>query len=530
MQKKSKKDKFTIMKILKYIFISLVLVLSNASCEELDLAPEDYYGSNNFWKSEAQVKGFIYGIHSQIRSASVTQWILGEARGGLQKSGTSSTTTSLDYSSPIKDQAFTAGNTGISSWGGFYGRIFNVNLAINKVETECKFLSDASRQFYLGQLYGIRAFYYFWLYRTYGGVPIVVEPKLMSGITSAEPLYTERSTPKATLDFIKADIKKSEDNFGSNATMLDKKSIWSKYATLMLKAEVYLWSAKVTTGDQSPAPDDLTAAADALNQVTPNFGLLNNFASVFSFSNKGNNEIIFAMRFQENEASNNISQFVYSDNVFVGVKYSKEGKLMLDTLNIRGNGLLRHEYMFPLFESYANEDSRKAATFLDFYSNASGADGGLILRKFIGTISSTNSRIYVDDIPVYRLADAILMLAEIKNKRGEDPSDEINAIRQRAYGTKYNAALHGYSDQGFALNELAILAERDKEFVFENKRWFDIVRMQDGAGKSLAFSSTLPFGYKVPLLSESTEAHKLLWPVDVSTMNNDPKVLQTPGY
>ncbi len=298
----------------------------------------------------------------------------------------------------------------------------------------------------------------------------------------------------------------------------------------MLKAEVYLWSAKVTTGDQSPAPDDLTAAADALNQVTPNFGLLNNFASVFSFSNKGNNEIIFAMRFQENEASNNISQFVYSDNVFVGVKYSKEGKLMLDTLNIRGNGLLRHEYMFPLFESYANEDSRKAATFLDFYSNASGADGGLILRKFIGTISSTNSRIYVDDIPVYRLADAILMLAEIKNKRGEDPSDEINAIRQRAYGTKYNAALHGYSDQGFALNELAILAERDKEFVFENKRWFDIVRMQDGAGKSLAFSSTLPFGYKVPLLSESTEAHKLLWPVDVSTMNNDPKVLQTPGY
>jgi hypothetical protein len=33
---------------------------------------------------------------------------LGEARGGLQKSGTSSTATSLDYSSPFKDQDFTS--------------------------------------------------------------------------------------------------------------------------------------------------------------------------------------------------------------------------------------------------------------------------------------------------------------------------------------------------------------------------------------------------------------------------------------
>lgn len=233
-------------------------------------------------------------------------------------------------------------------------------------------------------------------------------------------------------------------------------------------------------------------------EVKPAFSLLPNFSSVFTFGNKGNNEIIFAIRFQENEATNNVSQFVYSDNVFVGAKYSKEGKLMGDTLNLRGNGLLRNRYIFPLLGTiYDSNDTRKNTTFLDFYSNASGANGGLILRKFLGTINSNNSRIYVDDIPVYRYADVLLMMAEIKNKQGEDPSGEINEIRQRAYGDKYDAAIHGHTNQGFALNELAILLERDKEFVFENKRWFDMVRMQDAAGKPLAFSSTLPYGSNI---------------------------------
>ena len=80
-----------------------------------------------------------------------------------------------------------------------------------------------------------------------------------------------------------------------------------------------------------------------------------------------------------------------------------------------------------------------------------------------------------------------------------------------------------------ATNELAILNERDKEFVFENKRWFDIVRMQDASGKSLAFSASANYGTAVPIINPA-EAHKLLWPVDVTVLNNDPKVKQTPGY
>ena len=520
-------------KAIKYFIWLLITSLFITSCDSLDLAPEDYYGSNSFWNNEAQVSGFLTGVHKQMRDAQVYYFLLGESRGGLHKSGTSSTNTSLDYSSPFKDQDFSKDKTGVSAWCGFYGNLLNVNLAIQKIENECAFLSDANRSYYLGQLHGIRAFYYFWLYRTYGGVPIVTDVKVLDGVTTAEPLYLERSTPKQTLDFIKSDVQKSEQLFGMDLTINNSKSNWSKYATLMLKAEVYLWSAKVTTGDQAPAATDITTAESALNEVKGKFSLLPKFSDVFAYGKKGNDEIIFALRYLDNEATTNVNLFLYSDNVFVGVKFAKNGKLLGDTLQLKGNGLLRNEYIFPLFESYNDKDSRKTATLLDFYdkaANGSTINGGLVLRKFLGLINSNGNRVYADDVPIYRYADVLLMLAEVTNKKGGDPSPYINEIRMRAFGTNYNAAEHAYTNQGFAANELAILAEKDKEFVFENKRWFDVVRMQDAAGKSLVFSTAATYNKGEPVLNPSTEAHKVLWPVDVNTLNKDPKLKQTPGY
>jgi starch-binding outer membrane protein, SusD/RagB family len=527
-----------IMKKAKYFSFAVALIMTFSSCSQLDLAPEDWYGSNNFWNNEAQVKGYIYGIHKQIRDNNINFWLMGEVRGGTLKltPSVSTTSVSMNYISPFIDQGFTKDKPGLTAWGlynnsSFYNKILNVNLAIQKVEEECSFLSDSNRQYYLGQLYGIRAFYYFWLYRTYGGVPIVTDAKVMEGVATAQELYLERSTPKATLDFIKADVLKSETAFGNNLTLTDNKSVWSKYATLMLKAEVYLWSAKVTTGDQAPSSTDITTAESALMSVknSGTFSLLPNFADVFKYTNKGNNEIIFTQRFLDNEASNNVSQLVY-DVTFVANAYTKAGKLMGDTLLLKGVGLQRNEYDFPFWQAFSANDTRRNATFLDFYYKDKSGNltvNGTILRKFMGLLNATGNRVFADDIAIYRYADVLLMLAEVANKKGEDPSPYINAIRLRAYGSGYPV----YTNQNFAANELAILAEKDREFVFENKRWFDVVRMQDAAGKSLAFSSapSLLYGRTAPLLATGEE-YKLLMPVDVNTLNKDPELKQTPGY
>ena len=518
------------------IFIFSITMLAASSCNNLDLAPEDYYGSGNFWSNTAQVEGFMLGLHTGLRNQNQSLFVLGEARGGTSMYGTSILDWALNWSSPLKDNDFTKDKTHVTNWNGFYGNILQVNVFIKNVEEGCRFLTDSERNYMLGQAYGLRAFYYFLLYRTFGGVPFVEEAEVIyNTVSGAQDLYRPRATPKEIMDFIKEDINKSDSYFGADYSFKATRSMWSKAATLMLKAEIYLWSAKVTTGNQTPAATDLQTAKDALTPLTGRFDLLSNFSDIFDYTKKGNDEIIFTIRFMDGEATNFGGEFLYRSDGIAGLVYTAEGRLIInDTLNIQMAGQSRHEFKFGLFESYDDYDSRKKATFMDLYKrdeNQQVIRKGTLMKKGIGIINTNGIRVFVSDMPVYRYADALLLMAEVENKQGNDPSGYINQVRQRAYGSNYDEALHGYTDAGFAANELAILHERDKEFVWEGKRWFDVVRMQDANGRALVFSAAASYDSPPrPILDYATEAHKLLWPVDVNTLNNDPTLEQTPGY
>ena len=329
---------------------------------------------------------------------------MGEARGGTMVPGGTSSLEQNIYYSDIKIQNFSAQNPNNSSWFDFYGKIFNINNAIKNI-LEANYLTETNKNYYLGQMYGMRAWYYFWLYRTYGGVPIKTGTEILDKTpSSGKELFTPRSTPKATLDFIKTDINNSEKYFTDS------------------------------------------------NRV-------NNFDRIhwsYAYNKKQNNEIIFAMAFLENEASTPFNSFMYYPPNFIN-KYDETGKAFPnnDPLKIQ-SGFLFNEYKFELFQAFDATDTRRATTFLSFYSNAAKTQGrGIALIKYIGFINSANTRVFSDDIPVYRYADVLLMYAEIANKQGSDPSTYINQIRQRAYGSNYTSA-NAYTHTNFADGEFVI--------------------------------------------------------------------------
>ena len=80
------------------------------------------------------------------------------------------------------NQAIEETSAGVGSWAGFYGPILQFNLFIQKVE-EIDFLATDKKDYLLGQAYAMRAYYYFHLLRTYGGVPLVLEPEVLKGVT-----------------------------------------------------------------------------------------------------------------------------------------------------------------------------------------------------------------------------------------------------------------------------------------------------------------------------------------------------------
>lgn len=534
------------MKKYKKYMIFALLFLPMASCNILNLYPEDYYAVGTFWKSEAQVNGFITGLHTDMRSNYTRFYLLGEVRGGTMVSGNSIVNTSPNYASPQKNNAFTANSTGYTSWAGIYGSLMQVNLAITELETGCTFLTTQERNKFLGTAYGIRALWYFMLYKTYGGVPLIDKVKILDGKIYAEKLYQPRAKASEILAFIKSDIAKSEAAYGDNTQYETTHSLWSKYATLMLKADVYLWAAKVSVGDQAAgATADLNIAKTALDPIVngTQYKLMPDFINVFRIKNAANTETIFALRFMDKEATNFGSSFVSADNVFVNQVYLRDHTLMtpekeVQMINAKSTGLLREAYKYSFFAYFDPEDLRRDATFVDVYTSSDGGktfnNGGVVTLKLMGEINSEANRVYNTDWQVYRLAEAYLMMAEIENKLGNDPSPWINKVRERAYGANYQKHVH--TNQGFAANELAILKERDCEFVAEGKRWFDIVRMQDAAQQPLAFSAVVNFTEAYPVqpanlpVIGTNEKFKLLWPVDITTLNNDPLLEQTPGY
>ena len=454
------------------------------------------------------------GMHSQLRGNYNMFYCLGELRGGTQRVGSSSQNTSLDYAI-LRTNTLSQDNPGFSNWFGLYSPIMQVNHFIQKVENECDFLSEADRKAYLGQAYGLRALYYFMLYKTYGGVPIVTTVELLDGKVTADKFYVERATPEATMAFIKEDIGKSENYFGTEeVTNKYDKTMWSKAATLMLKAEIYMWAAKVSiNGYTASGRSDLETAKTALNGVIGKFQLLNKFSDVFSTANRNNAEVIFTLHFADGEATNWGGMFLYQEAVFIGQVYDRDdNKIETDTLNLKGTGgTFRHEYTEDFWKSYSDKDTRRDATFLEYYTQKNKEGFGCVMLKAIGSINSNNNRIY--DTDVIGL--------------GNPCAGYINEVRERAYGSNYEA--NKYTEGNYAENELTILQERDKEFVWEGKRWFDVVRMHDANGKSLAFSATANYPSDKPLLDPSEE-YKLLWPIDVNIMSVNPLLKQTPGY
>lgn len=527
------------MKKILYFTLLIFVPLFIQSCDNLDLAPEDYNGSGNYWKNESQVNNFMIGLHNDLREALYkNSQYFGEFRGGTMRKGTNTMSTSTDVSGLVTNN-LSEDAPQITNWGGFYGKILQVNHMIEMLEKECSFLSESSRAYYKGIAYGLRSYYYFWLYRAYGGVPLEVSVKVTNGSISAPDLYLARATAEETLQQIKNDVNTSVDNFAVTDKSNSDFHYWSKYASLMLKAEVYLWSAKVTTDDPkgkhtATGKDDLLIAQSALKQIT---GFeLDNFGILFTHDGKSkskNKETILALYFDKDEKADKdwFQKYFYHANFAGTVMVDKDGKELGDELKLLGEGLLRREYKETLVESFDETDLRRAATFFEYYRKSDNAFG-CSMKKFFGQ-NKDGAHYFDPDVVLYRYADAILMMAEIENGLTGTCAKYINEIRERAYGDNYSDGVK-YVDGSYAENELAILKERDKEFVGEGKRWFDLLRMHDANKNPLVFSTEANYAEEsesaTPVLQKATEAYKVLWPIERTLINNDPLLTQTVNY
>lgn len=531
-------------KSLAAVLIGSAGLIGTSCADELDLKNPNEFDSKSYWENQDQAQMFIYALANQFRANYPVQIMFqaGEMRAGSLETNLINGSGAVDVD--VIGNVIDVAHSQFSTFGNWYGYVANLNELIYKCENADEgVLADNVKNGLLGMGYGMRAYSYFQMYKMYGGVPLRLEPDVLFGEYTPEKLYKARATAEETLNQIKADISTALThwNAAGNWTFNSKKDYyWSKAATEMLAGEVYLWSAKVETGDHTTAnaAADIAAAKGYFSNVINNYGfsLYPDFRGIWTTPH--NSESIFAMCYTS--LSDNVTlgspQYnmiwskaagagttawsIQANNAFdwiedgsaslFGYTYDPENERQVqysvwNNLNPSPN---RYMYKNALFYQYDYEDSRKEC-FMPMYgltdvesallgknelvpyiANFDPTDYKMIgsfFLKYIPSIADGQiTYAWWNDQPIYRLTLAYTYMAEIANYEGDGAGVEnyINAVRKRAYGDKWDPTRFGYTAGSFVENESAIMREKDKEFACEGQRWWDLRRLTVTKGGS----------------------------------------------
>lgn len=484
-------------KILIYTILFTCFSFLNSCSDSLELTSDSLITSDKFWKTEDDAKSAVNGMYFTLRSQTQQNYyLLGGARSAEIKAGVQSPLTLANY----YNNNLTAQNMDVE-WNGLYSIVQQANLILEYVPT-IKFSPSTvnEQKRYLAQAYLMRALTYFIMARSWGGVPIVTSP---TENTNQLEYTIPRNTIEETFTFIKSDIDMAIANFPDAANNKVQLSLSAAYA---LKADVNLWTAKQLGGGAT----DLNTALTAINAIPAGLSLMTNYKDVFAYANKGNNEVLFAVRYSLADVTSNLSDN-WNSFMFVGpADYpgatTAAATAMFGTLGAgTGNAGISRVQPDNSYYNFATTDTRKDATYLTLRNTANTGDVVTGLVKYNGTVDGTLRR-FVSDIILYRWADILLMKAEIKNGLGQDPTTEMNLVMKRADATA--AFVNGSQ----AANDNVILNERLKELAYEGKAWWDLVRFNKTAN--------------VP----SMAGKNILFPISQNTINFNTKITQNLGY
>jgi len=480
--------------------VMVTMAMSVCSCNKfLNLRPQNGITSDQFWQTKEQLQGAVIGIYNGLLTGpAVNYFEWGEARADYVTPGAG---VSVDETNIISTNILPT--NGIVDWSAFY-RIINLcnNVIDNApgVLTRDKTLTSTVLNGYLAEAYTIRALMYFYLVRSFGDVPLTTKY-----LGSDNDLVQLAKSPKEVVEKqIISDLNTAEplavNTYGNVAS--DKGRV-IKTTVQTIQADVYLWV------------DDYADCIAACDKVigSGKYGLVPGDADWFNNLYVVGNSVegIFELQYD----AQSLNPF-YSFFATTRPRY-------LAYINLIDN------YSFDELD-VNNVDIRS-------YDVAIHAADQSIYKYIARTPTSlrTSDASYAHWI-FYRYADVLLMKAEacINAGRGQDALDLINQIRTRAHALPGTEQFPGVDDK-VALTSY-LVAERGREFAFEGKRWYDLLRnaKRDHFARldlltDAALISVPPLNVQ-SALSRLRDTNALYFPIPQLDINNDPNLVQNPFY
>ena len=427
------------MKKLKYLIIIPVILVQAACSEWMELLPPEGLTREHFWKNKEEVESVLMGAYEAFRSMDGHLFKLGELRADMIADGGNMS---------WNDRRIMNGNihpdNGITNWNRFYQVINYCNEVIanaGKVQEIDDTFTDFQLQGYLAEAYFLRSLSYFYLVRVYKDVPLIMHPTE----SDESELYVSKTDGDVVLDHITNDLKtfRTFAPVEGYRTVTENKGRATRAAYDALLADIALWQF------------DYEAVISHVQRIeaADNHLLLfsNRWFELFSPGNTA--ESIFELQFDDN---------LNQQNSLYGMTNRNANNFDPSQVAIQMFGKLHAR------ELYRGEDA----------SIRRYGEGEYIIWKYVGMVGdgSTTRPGFLQhsaNFIIYRYADVLLMKAEALSQLGrfQEALDIINRIRDRADVPPISLP---NSEVAY---EDAILEERAREFAYEGKRWFDLLRM-----------------------------------------------------
>jgi hypothetical protein len=433
--------------------------LMTTSCSEdfLEKSPKAVLTQDSFFQTAEHAEQAVNAIYNHLRSFNVHVFsYIGVTDIASDDAEKGSVPGDAGFLEDINNFTHDANNTASAGiWGGYYQGVFRANQVIANVPNIE--MDDTLRQRFLAEARFLRAYFYFFLVRTYGGVPIIDRP------LNPEEYQQTRNTREEVYEFIIADLQFAMANLPSKSEYeAENLGRATRGAAQGLLAKVNLFQ------------DDFQGAYDhAVSVINSNeYALYPDYLGIFRQEGEHSSESLFEVS-------------------AVALEQGGGGHQYNQVQGIRGDP--NHGWGFnspsdDLEAAYEAGDPRKEATII--YNGQTLPSGEVVeADPNMGPDAKFSRKAHLPQMPprgfgnsganirILRYADILLIAAEAANELGNTAValDYVNQVRERARQGNPDI-LPDVTTTGQSELRNAIWQERRVELAMEQQRYFDLVR------------------------------------------------------